>query len=116
MPGRTGQALDEHTGTTDDTHLLGTDGVNKPGYLMGVVLTRAGAAAGTVTLYDTNLASGAAAYAAEEVLFGPLEVQAATVANTPIHIDLSGCPIPFSSGIGADLSATDLGVQVIWTS
>jgi hypothetical protein len=109
------QVLDEHTGTTDDTHLLGDDGVPKRGFIVGVTLTRAGAAAGTVTIYDTELADGAGAYATEKVVLGPYEVQADTVANTPIHIPIRE-PVPFLLGIGADLSAIDLGVQIHWRS
>lgn len=110
------ETLPEHTGDTDATHILGTDNVDKRGKVVGVFLTRAGAAAGTVTIYDSNLPTADAGYATEEVMLGPFEVQAATVANTPIYLDLSGAPEPFSKGIAVQLSAADLGVQVRWTS
>lgn len=108
------EALDEHTGTTDDTHVLGTDAVNKQGFLVGVLVTRAGAAVGLVTIYDTNIATAAGAYAAEEVLLGPFEVQA--TANTPYLIDLADMPLNFTRGLGVDLAAADIGVQLIWRS
>ncbi len=113
MPGHAVQWLDEHTGTTDDTHLLGTDGVPKRGFLMGIMVTTVGAAGGTITLYDTSIATGAGAYAAEAVLFGPIVVQAP---DRPFLIDLSHLRKHFINGIGIDLDAVDLGAQVGWAS
>jgi hypothetical protein len=112
--GRPCEVLDEHTGTTDDTHLLGTDGVDKRGDIVGVTITKAHSAIATVTIYDTNLADGAGAYATEEVLLGPYAVPASTVAQTPIYLDFGDAPVPFSHGIGADLSNGGLGVQIHW--
>lgn len=112
----TGETLPEHTGDTDATHILGLDGIAKRGKVTGVILTRAGAAAAIVTIFDSSLPTGDAGYATEEVMLGPFEVQAATVANTPIHLDFSGMPEPFARGIAVQLGAGDLGVQVRRTS
>lgn len=116
MSYRGAQALDEHTGTTDDTHVLGTDAVAKRGFLVGILITRAGAAAATITVYDTSIATAAGAFAAERVIAGPMEVQVATVQSTPYLVDLSSQKLNFANGLGIDLSAADIGCQLIWSS
>ena len=101
------------TDETDDTHLLGTDLVNKPGYVMSITVLKTGAGGGTIHIYDTNLATAAASMASEEVMFGPITVK---TGDPPVHINLHGCALPFSQGVGVAMSAGDLGVQIMWTS
>ncbi len=114
MPGPAVQWLDEHTGTTDDTHVLGPDAVTQRGFLMGIMITATGAAgAGVITIYDTKLATAAGAFAAEPVIFGPIEVDSD---DAPFLIDLSLLRRAFANGLGIDLDQTDLGVQLAWAS